>query len=441
MKIYCWRPEKICRFESFWSLLRKFAFLNQIRLSAAWKLASIPKLERQPRFANTLHIKNINDAIVDYWPLDRLNMERSTVEYYCGQHMHRDMVEGGYLRFCPQCLKQGYHSPIYQLKFLPPYCPIHQVAYELEPHPFGNKFNAIEQYLWNENFRPEQLDESFKRLDLVVAKLDGMKNSGVLQYIYPLITSFSAVKTGDVFSRQVSALSDYLEESGKQTNSELHTIEFKCGVQAKTEQPATKYSKKALFKSYRRYIQKKFLPKFNIFNRAFAHMLNNYKDGWPLCFKDRRLSPLVMGFIVWKLYWENELDAYRGHEHVELMAPNILPAGFKYIRSNNSESEGDGASFDLHLCGLDLQFSLLEFVEAFKTGNPNSKNWIPFLVTHQKPNGSFYVSTQADLEQILTGVDSFDVWQNYEIITVGTALYVNWKKESLKTVKSVFLRN
>ena len=116
---FCWRPVWFNRFESLWSLLRKFAYFNaataknlQDHLSAgaparyAW--ASAKRLDLRcyggfdaTRLARLLHI-------------DQKLLDESTILPFLAAE-ERDVLASNHVRFCVSCFSEGFHSSIHQI--------------------------------------------------------------------------------------------------------------------------------------------------------------------------------------------------------------------------------------------------------------------------------------------------------------------------------------
>jgi hypothetical protein len=127
---FCWRPYWASRFESLWSLLRKFAHLNAINQYDVLRIFKITdvsqKVERQ-RWCLQADLRQF--GALDQWKLstmfvlDNRELTESTVLRFV-QGREADILTSEFLRFCPTCIYQGFHSPIHQLLFLTN-CPAH----------------------------------------------------------------------------------------------------------------------------------------------------------------------------------------------------------------------------------------------------------------------------------------------------------------------------
>ncbi len=129
----CWRKKITVRFESLWSLLHKFAFLNSTdshsireifaledfrrkNLGGVWKWSK----RRDLRDFGALDPKKLSYVL----QLDRDVLDKAVLSTYLNKreigHFTADK-----LRYCKECIKKGFHSVIYQLQFFE-FCPIHR---------------------------------------------------------------------------------------------------------------------------------------------------------------------------------------------------------------------------------------------------------------------------------------------------------------------------
>lgn len=126
---FCWRPVWFNRFESLWSLLRKFAYFNaatarnlQDHLSAgapvryAWASAKRLDLRCYGGFDAT--------RVAALLRIDQELLDESTILPFLAAD-EREALASRYLRFCCSCLNEGYHSSIHQILLITE-CPWHR---------------------------------------------------------------------------------------------------------------------------------------------------------------------------------------------------------------------------------------------------------------------------------------------------------------------------
>lgn len=126
----CWRPQWVNKFESLWSLIRKFAILNfatgrdlrdvfsrdrdqQMRSEPRWRLDSDLRFFGSLDPVRLVSVFNLSESALCEALVDHYVKSREAL------HVSADV-----LRFCPTCLKNGFHSAIYQLLFVRS-CPLH----------------------------------------------------------------------------------------------------------------------------------------------------------------------------------------------------------------------------------------------------------------------------------------------------------------------------
>lgn len=126
---FCWRPVWFNRFESLWSLLRKFAYFNaatarnlQDHLSAgaparyAWASAKRLDLRCYGGFDAT--------RLAALLRIDHELLNESTILPFLAAD-ERDVLASNHVRFCASCLDEGFHSSIHQILLITE-CPRHR---------------------------------------------------------------------------------------------------------------------------------------------------------------------------------------------------------------------------------------------------------------------------------------------------------------------------
>jgi TniQ len=130
---YCWRlidgPNPG---ESLWSLIQKFCARNALSGSDAleYLTGQIDSTQASRRRAVDLRIVSSNEILTQLAKITRVDVETircSTITAICGSHVslaNLDQFSAGVLRFCPVCVKSGYHAVQNQFWFQTE-CPIH----------------------------------------------------------------------------------------------------------------------------------------------------------------------------------------------------------------------------------------------------------------------------------------------------------------------------
>lgn len=184
-----WRPEGLARYESLWSILHKLQRLNYVSSLALFRVichkgyreittVSVDLLDLQkidvPRLAGLLGISKAKLAL-------------SVVEPYLLPSKSSTLHSASfYLRFCPLCIKKGFHTPLFQLNTVER-CPIHNrllkeqcprchatIPYKFRRSKFSNSYGCACGYVfwtkrdakkWKPGINPteERLIENYLR--------------------------------------------------------------------------------------------------------------------------------------------------------------------------------------------------------------------------------------------------------------------------------------
>lgn len=113
--------------ESAWSIVHKFAAINGFRGPATRRL-----LEIDSTFTKCTE----NESLGRQGTLQILGLDDDTIKYanplrYVPTPLRGRSILHETLRYCPECLGFGYHSPLHQVQFVT-VCPIHNVALRTE---------------------------------------------------------------------------------------------------------------------------------------------------------------------------------------------------------------------------------------------------------------------------------------------------------------------
>ena len=123
---FCWRPYWASRFESLWSLLRKFAYLNAIthdEIRRLFRHKNVSQDSNQWRWKWFLRADLRSFAGLDPSKLSTIfgighgDLVEATVLPYVHENEAVSLTSE-FLRFCPTCISQGFHTPLHQLLFL-----------------------------------------------------------------------------------------------------------------------------------------------------------------------------------------------------------------------------------------------------------------------------------------------------------------------------------
>lgn len=151
---FCWRPSWSNRFESLWSLMRKFAFFNEAtakNLQDVFGKGSVtPSLWVSRKRRDLRSYGGLDsDLLARTFGIERAVLDESTMAPFVLEGEH-DQLTSGHLRFCRSCLKAGFHSSLHQILLIRE-CPLHKellqdscrecgtrVEYSLEAAPFAS---------------------------------------------------------------------------------------------------------------------------------------------------------------------------------------------------------------------------------------------------------------------------------------------------------------
>lgn len=164
---YIWSPNIITKFESLWSIFQKFTHLNYCRLIDVRRIFEADLVTCKSSYNGLLSRSAQFNTIAPFDPLRLENIlglssdvvKHSVNEPYTFQlkfqHSDYKYIINDVIRFCPICIKKGFHSPIHQLTFLKQ-CPIHDVdllrscpnchlpigSYTLKSNDFKNQYSC-----------------------------------------------------------------------------------------------------------------------------------------------------------------------------------------------------------------------------------------------------------------------------------------------------------
>ena len=126
---FCWRPAWSSRFESLWSMMRRFAFFNEAtakNLQDAFGTGPVASYCWASRKRGDLRSYGGLDPplLARVFGVDRETLDESTVAPFIAQG-EQDILTSGDLRFCHSCLKDDFHSSLHQI-LLVRECPLHR---------------------------------------------------------------------------------------------------------------------------------------------------------------------------------------------------------------------------------------------------------------------------------------------------------------------------
>lgn len=142
-KSFCWRGELQTKYESFWSLLQKFALLNAINGTTIREIFGLALADQKDcnwkdrDRADLRYLSGFDkEKLKSGFRLSDESLNKSVVEFYVKKSEIKILSHNN-LRFCYECLKDGFHSAIYQLLFFQK-CPYHNSNFQTNCPNCGN---------------------------------------------------------------------------------------------------------------------------------------------------------------------------------------------------------------------------------------------------------------------------------------------------------------
>jgi len=359
-----WRPKAVSRFESNWSKIQKFSYLNHIDATiiktslCTDEWVSKPHLwgQKDGQLLEKSHLSTAKLASI--FQTSEYSINEGWVEPYLVTDLSEQYSYQTKLRYCPECILKGYHSALYQMLWLFE-CPIHKVPL-LSSCP--NCGNPIETSLLNKNLTtpygchckhvlwPDRdsprwqgalSHQQFEVLNDVVISNNEVFNKKKYKYISsgftagpykdigrywspgdPLETNgfWAELLTFDhylcakqhssnrtVVSKKMS-LDDYMKESNfiidnAQRTRGIKYYQFKSDIEEKLNLLPELYL--PIYKAVRRRIVKLFLKKhFNC-----VQFINNISS-YPGHTKEWEICPIAFAYIKWREFWDERVRAY-----------------------------------------------------------------------------------------------------------------------------------
>lgn len=378
----CWSPKWIGPFESLWSLLRKFAFLNAASFKELRELLGRGKAwtSSQWKFAGRSDLRAFGGIDCSFLSrilkLDEQTLREGTVLPFLREG-ESEILASQFLRFCPLCMQANFHSSIYQI-WLVRKCPIHNeqltlrcghcqkenISYAIESAPFAalsgcNKCfdtsNLAGQRQANYN---HSLGGDMRQLNEVAALL--LRRARMKAIHYPITAWIHDRGTSAWNTRRLSTFSGYWDDvvgpldTASSTSIGNHACfkyrdpslpQLKVTAARTTRpgpggQPVPNDLNRELFsiyKSIRRHLERTCLESHRHCLTTVARLARSY-PGVRLA--RGKICPHANMLIIWRMYWENLdqpyklLPSYRRRNRAfapELRIP-ITPPDFKFPR-------------------------------------------------------------------------------------------------------------
>src|SRR5882672_8636564 len=125
---FCWRPDSIRPYESLWSVFQKLAQLNATTASGVIELlyagGAINSRLKANRKLDLLRFGLLDrEQLAEFLHLEPGQVYQASALAYLREDEITSLAST-HLRYCPCCLRTGFHSPVHQFLFLKR-CPAH----------------------------------------------------------------------------------------------------------------------------------------------------------------------------------------------------------------------------------------------------------------------------------------------------------------------------
>lgn len=141
IRSYTWRSEWVRPYESLYSVFRMFSKINVLPYTATMKIISSKVVSFEPSKLDNLKNLSCSNANKDFQSYRREERviqfflsDKTTDSFPVFNQKAQQLLLSSKYRYCPECIKNGYHSWLYQYKPLKQ-CPIHKIP--LEEGPFS----------------------------------------------------------------------------------------------------------------------------------------------------------------------------------------------------------------------------------------------------------------------------------------------------------------
>jgi len=127
---WCWRDDWSSGFDSAYSLLMKFALLNQITAKEIARIFVSQNCGKRSVICRRPNVDLRDSSVFDRPLLEgifRISDDQLRAAFLLDLLPSSSLHSSESLRWCGQCLQQGFHSCLFQIAATA-YCPIHQVA-------------------------------------------------------------------------------------------------------------------------------------------------------------------------------------------------------------------------------------------------------------------------------------------------------------------------
>jgi hypothetical protein len=282
MKRWTWPEKSVRSYESLWILTQRFLWLNAISFRTLGLEIGLPDgggLDLITLDQADVRVRRIRNRLIQLLHLTRSQTRHAMVKFDL-------LIEKGHLRFCPLCLRLGYHSAIFQVQSVS-HCPIHRCTLAQNCAQCGVEFPlSLERY---SAFYPFACPECRRSLaeSRVLVSPPSIKDFSSIRKIWRITTELPRIEWKGMTSTEGQALAkltsvmlaDRFKKMGNETvhfhisrsvstGNHHGNVGESCYLLTTREQRSV-----ALYKSYRRYLQRQIFGAKN-----FAKTLINRLD-------------------------------------------------------------------------------------------------------------------------------------------------------------------
>jgi len=129
---FCWRKHWFTGYDSAYSLFSKFCLLNRLTARELAAIVVTPHRGIKGRTIQSMNADLRDPALFDLEKLAQLcgaTVDILSGAFVLGRYLSSVSESSDTLRYCSECLATGFHSPLFQVLFVPS-CPLHLKAFE-----------------------------------------------------------------------------------------------------------------------------------------------------------------------------------------------------------------------------------------------------------------------------------------------------------------------
>lgn len=422
---YTWYPDKIYPYESQWSLLHKFCYWNAYTANALHRIIG----GNPYPYANLARHLFVDIAVFgQITGLNEIEIRRSLAENYLNKCDYNHLCD--VLRYCPKCIRSGYHSSIFQLYFIE-LCPIHYINFETTclrcsnvvlmdmsgksfraPYSCPNckkkfyEFNSLERI---DSIRFNSIEDKANEIE----KIKNLKSN----YNLHQLSSRKSYKQPHIDSYLIYSRWKDMYLINKFKN--LHYSYYKVSFRKREGTSQGDYYK--VYNSIRRYLYIKYVKKHVKCLREFQQIGSAY----PGFSCDQPSGcPIALAYSLWRLYWEQRVFLTIDR-HV---FPTQTAIGKRLPNFLNKSAKVRGFAF---LC---IESFLYFYKEAC---NQEQKQEFRIPEIHEIERASPYVHCWITTIEESKNTTTFHVWKEAPDLTLDEQIFSSNKQHLSRVVNNI----